>query len=109
MSSKQSTADFIVDQLSHAGVISSKKMFGEYAIYCDGKLPALVADDQLFVKPTEAGRRFIGSSVEAPPYFGVKFCFLIFGDRWDDSDWLCELICITMCELPVPIPKKKKK
>ena len=109
MASKQSTADFIVDQLSHAGVISSKKMFGEYAIYCDGKLPALVADDQLFVKPTDAGRRFIGSPVEAPPYPGAKPCFLIPGDRWDDSDWLCELIRITTRELPVPIPKKKKK
>ena len=98
MASKQSTADFIVDQLSHAGVISSKKMFGEYAIYCDGKLPALVADDQLFVSP-----------VEAPPYPGAKPCFLIPGDRWDDSDWLCELIRITTRELPVPIPKKKKK
>ena len=41
-------------------------MFGEYAIYCDGKVTALVCDNQLFVKPMEAGRSFIGEVVEAP-------------------------------------------
>lgn len=30
-------------------------MFGEYAIYSNGKVAALVCDDRLFVKPTLAG------------------------------------------------------
>jgi hypothetical protein len=29
---------------------------GEYAIYCNGKVVALVCDNQLFVKPTEAAQ-----------------------------------------------------
>lgn len=71
MASRQSTIDFIVEQMAEAGDISAKKMFGEYAIYCDGKLVALVCDDQLYIKPTSSGRNFIGKCIEAPPYKGA--------------------------------------
>jgi TfoX/Sxy family transcriptional regulator of competence genes len=56
MASKQGTVDFILEQIAAAGTVSAKKMFGEYALYCDGKMVALVCDDQLFVKITEAGK-----------------------------------------------------
>lgn len=60
MASQQSTVDFILEQIAAAGSVSAKKMFGEYGIYCDGKMVALVCDDQLFIKPTLAGKAFIG-------------------------------------------------
>jgi len=69
---------------------------------------ALICDDQLFVKPTEAGREFIGDVVEAPPYPGAKSSLLI-EDRIEDGEWLTELIQLTETELPTPKPKKKKK
>jgi len=50
MASKQSTIDFILEQINAAGEVSAKKMFGEYGIFCNGKMVALVCDDQLFVK-----------------------------------------------------------
>lgn len=108
MASDQDFLDFIVDQLESAGTITSRKMFGEYCIYCDGKVTALVCDNQLFVKPTEAGRAFIGDVVEAPPYPGAKLSFLI-KDQFEDRDWISELVRITSAELPEPKPKKKKK
>jgi TfoX/Sxy family transcriptional regulator of competence genes len=40
--------------MKDAGAISYRYMFGEYAIYCDGKVVALVCDNQLFVKPSDA-------------------------------------------------------
>lgn len=83
-------------------------MFGEYAIYCGAKVVALVCDDQLFVKPTKAGKKFIGEVEEAPPYKGAKPSYLISGDLWEDADWLSELIKISAAELPAPKPKKKK-
>ncbi len=106
MGSKQSTADYIADQMSGAGTITSKKMFGEFAIYLDGKIFALVADDLLYVKPTEAGRKLLGSPTEAPPYPGAKNHFLIPGDRWDDAEFLSELAQVTARELPAPKPPK---
>lgn len=108
MATKQSTVDFLTDQILGAGNIRSRKMFGEYSLYCNEKVVALVCDDQLFVKPTNAGREFIENLEEAPPYPGAKNYFLINGDLWDDSPWLTELIAKTANELPLPKPKKKK-
>ena len=107
MSSRQSTVDFLLEQTAGAGEMSAKKMFGEYGLYCDEKIVALVCDDQLFVKPTAAGRAFVGHVVEAPPYPGAKPSLLIAGDRWDDRAWLIELIKRTAAELAAP--KKKPR
>lgn len=108
MSSKQSTVDFILEQIAQAGVIFAKKMFGEYGIYCDEKLVALVCDDQLFVKSTDAARKYIGEYDEAPPYPGAKPYLFISGEKWDESEWLTQLIKISANELPVPQKKKRK-
>lgn len=108
MATKQSTVDFLTDQISNAGNIRSRKMFGEYSLYCNEKVVALVCDDRLFVKPTNFGREFIKNPEESPPYPGAKNYFLISGDLWDDSAWLTELIAKTSEELPVPKPKRKK-
>ncbi|NTV64167.1 MAG: TfoX/Sxy family protein [Oscillochloris sp.] len=108
MASDLSFVTFIVDQIEGAGGISYRKMFGEYAIYSDGKVVALVCDNQLFVKPTAAGRALIGAAVEAPAYPGAKPSFLIEG-QLDDREWLSQLIRVTANALPEPKPKKKKK
>ena len=47
-------------------------MFGEYGIYCDERIVALLSNIQLFVKPTDAGRAFAKGTEEAPPYPGAK-------------------------------------
>jgi TfoX/Sxy family transcriptional regulator of competence genes len=83
-------------------------MFGEYGIYCRGKIVALFCDDQLFVKPTAAGKVFIGKVKEGPPYPGAKPWFLIAGDRCEDGEWLSELVRLTERELPAPKPKSPK-
>jgi TfoX/Sxy family transcriptional regulator of competence genes len=107
MASRQSTADFILEQIAAAGVVSARKMFGEYAIYCDSKVVGFVCDDQLFVKPTPGGKEFIGDFDEGFPYPGAKPHFLISGDMWDDREWLTNLICISAEQLPPP--KKKSR
>lgn len=99
---------FIVDQIGISESIRYKKMFGEYAIYYNDKVVALVCNDQLFVKQTNAGRSFIGNVVEAPAYPGAKPSFLI-EDQLDDNEWLSELIKLTEQELPTPKPKNKSK
>ena len=111
MASDQKFVDFIVDQIQGAGTISCKKMFGEYGLYADQKIFALVCDNKLFIKPTEAGRQFIGNVVEAPPYPGAKPSFLI-EEQIEDREWISELVRITVAALPEPKPKKtnsKKK
>jgi TfoX/Sxy family transcriptional regulator of competence genes len=107
MASDQDFIEFLADQMADAGEITFQKMFGEYALYCNGKVVALVCDNQLFVKPTPGGRTHIGAPVEAPPYPGAKLYFLI-EDAFEDRDWIGTLIQITAKELPASKPKRKK-
>ena len=107
MASKKEFVLFVVDQVKEAGEISYRHMFGEYGVYADGKLFGLICDNKLFIKPTNAGRTFIGDPVEAPPYPGAKNQFLI-EEKLEDAAWLSELVRLSVAELPLPKPKKKK-
>ena len=108
MATDKAFVDFVLDQIDDAGEITAKKMFGEYGVFSNGKIFALICDNKLFIKPTDGGRAFIRDVVEAPPYTGAKPSFLI-EDKIEDRDWLSELIRISLKELPEPKPKKKKK
>ena len=107
MATKQRTVDYILDQLSSLEGVLAKKMFGEYAIYYESKVVALVCDNQLFVKPTKAGKAVINNIEEAPPYKGAKPSYLISADLWDDAEWLSQLIKLSAAELPLPKTKIK--
>ena len=108
MSTQAGTVDYILEQTADAGTMTARKMFGEYGLYCDGKVVAFVCDDQLFIKPTDAGRSYLGEVTEAEAYPGSKMYFLIDGERWDDADWLAGLVKTTADVLPEPKPKKMK-
>ena len=99
---------YVCDQMSRAGDVSFRKMFGEYAIYCDGKVVALVCDNQFFLKRTAAARAFLGNVVEASPYEGAKPHFLI-EEELEDQEFASELVRLTACELPAPQPRKPKR
>ena len=107
MASDLTFVEYVRDQISGGGDITYRKMFGEYAIYGNGKVVALVCDNQLFVKPTPGGRKFAGKIAEAPPYPGAKPHLLI-DEKLDDRAWVSTLIRITARELPLPKPKKQR-
>lgn len=111
MASQQNFVDFIIDQIKDQSRVRYKKMFGEYALYYDNKVVALVCDNQLFIKPTEAGKNFIEENsklVEGNPYPGSKLWLLI-EDEIENSEFINELLEITSKELPAPKLKAKKK
>jgi TfoX/Sxy family transcriptional regulator of competence genes len=73
MTTSQGTIDFLLDQLAGLPRVRARKMFGEYALYCDEKVVALVCDNQLFVKITPPGRALVGEGyVEGEAYPGAK-------------------------------------
>lgn len=109
MSSSQSTVDYMLEQMARAGSVSARRMFGEYGVYCNGKVVALICDNQLFIKPTEAGRALAGAIGEGLPYPGAKPWLLVDGDRLEDADWLTGLVRVTADALPPPKPKTVKK
>jgi len=105
MASSLEYVQFVADQLSEAGVITYKRMFGEYGLYCDGKFFATVEDDQFYVKITEAGQAFMPEAVIASPHEGARY-FLI--EELDDKEFLRELTQRTCAQLPMPKPRTKK-
>jgi TfoX/Sxy family transcriptional regulator of competence genes len=109
MATQKRTVDYLLEQGTGAGAVSIKPMFGEYGVYVDGKMIGLICDDQLYVKPTASGRLHAKAGSEAPPYPGAKPHLLIEADRWDDAEWLGELLRVTAAELPIPKPRKPKR
>jgi DNA transformation protein and related proteins len=110
MATKQSTIDFILDQLASLDNVRARKMFGEYALYCDNKVVGLVCDDTLYIKITEPGKKFVGKYYqEGYAYAGAKISMMFDGDLIEDREWLSELIRITADSLPHPKPKRIKK
>jgi TfoX/Sxy family transcriptional regulator of competence genes len=107
VASTQDFVDHVVGLLDEKLGVTSKKMFGEYGLFCEGKMFGLVCDDRFLVKPTAGGRAFIGKVVEASPYPGARPCFLI-EEQLDDGEWLSELARITTRELPEPRRRKRK-
>lgn len=108
MASDQSYVEYVCEQADMAGALSYKKMFGEYALCLDGKVIALVCDDQLFVKPTAEGREMLNVVSEHPPYPGAKPHFRI-DDELDDRDFLKRLFVATARALPFPKEKSAKR
>lgn len=98
--------EYVCYQLSGAGSITYKKMFGEYGIYCDGKIIGVICENQFFVKKTVAGEKLCPDCDEAAPYTGARPHFVI--DSVGDKELMAGFIRATCDELPEPKPKKKK-
>lgn len=109
MTTQDSTVQYILDQLSGVSGISARKMFGEYGLSCGGKAVGVICYDQLFIKVTPIGQAMADGAEEVPPYRGAKPSLLIDAERWDDADWLANLVRATADALPPPKPKRRKK
>jgi TfoX/Sxy family transcriptional regulator of competence genes len=106
MASDREFVTYVCEQLRGAGEISSRRMFGEAAIYLQSKVVGLVCDNQLFLKATEPGRAKIGAPIESPPFPGASNWFLM--ADLDDPEFLAEVVRATADALPTPKLKAKK-
>ena len=103
--------DFIAYVHEQAGFgvdLVSKKMFGEYGIYFDGRIVAVAADNSLFLKPTDAGRALLQNVVEAQPWPEAK-PWLVLDEYLDDTELLQRLIRATADALPAPGASRQPK
>jgi TfoX/Sxy family transcriptional regulator of competence genes len=87
--------------------VTSKKMFGEYALYLGDRVVAFVCDDTLFIKPTPGARAMLPQAEMGPAYPGSKD-YVIAGDVLDDPDLLARVLRQVADETPAPKPKKVK-
>jgi len=108
MSTDTDFIEYVHEQAGLGSRLASKKMFGEYGIYLDGKIVAVAADNSLFLKPTDAGRALLPNVVEAPPYPEAKNWFVL-DEFLDDTELLQRLLQTTFDALPAPKIKTAKK
>jgi TfoX/Sxy family transcriptional regulator of competence genes len=87
--------------------LSARKMFGEYALYLDGKVVAFVCDDQLFLKPTPGAQATLPGGPTGPPYPGAKPHLLV-TDALDDPDRVIAALRAIAADLPAPKPGRAK-
>ena len=109
MATDKQTVAFLVEQMTGAGTIRSRAMFGEFGVYCDEVFIAMICDDQLFVKASPIAHDFLDDTHLAPPYSGAKNAYRVPEERWDDSEWISAFVRATTSALPVPKPKSQKK
>lgn len=106
MASSLSYVEFVKDQLSPAGTITCRKMFGEYGLYCDGKYFGVICTDRTLVKITPAGEAYWPDCPRGIPYEGGGEMFL---PDVEDREKLVELVRVTCAALPEKKPRKKAK
>jgi len=107
MASDIGFVEYVCEQIRGAGKVSHRRMFGEFAVYCDGKVVALVCDNQFFLKPTAAGKALLDRVKEAPPYPGAKPYYLI-DAQLDDAEAAAAIVRATADALPAPKLKTAK-
>ena len=107
MASDADFVEYVCAQVGLGGELTYKKMFGEYALYLNGKVVAFVCDNQLYVKPTAEGRAVLGRVSEHSPFPVAKPHFRI-DDELDQRELLQRLLRATALALPTPRPKAAK-
>ena len=108
MASDIGFVEYVCEQIRGAGQVSHRRMFGEFAVYCDGKVVALVCDNQFFLKPTAPGMALLDRVREAPPYPGAKPYYLV-DAQLDDAEAAAALVRATAAALPAPQAKPARK
>ncbi len=96
--------EFVMDQVTGAGTLRSRKMFGEYMIYVDDRPILLICENTVYVKMHEAVAEILKSAPRGNPYTGAKVHYIL-----DVEDRELALAAIAELLKVIPIPVKKAK
>ena len=107
MASDPGFVEYVVEQAGFGGELVHKRLFGEWGLWLDGRIVALVCDDQLLLKPTPAGKALLGGSPPGvEPYPEARPWFLV--EDLDDGEALRRLLRATFDALPAAKPKRSR-
>ena len=97
MASSREYFDFIIDQLSLVDGITSRKMMGEYILYCDEKIFGGIYDDRFLVKPTKSALAKMPEAKRELPYDGAKEMLLV--EDVENRKFLKDLVSSILSDL----------
>lgn len=97
--------EFVCEQISGVGMVTSRKMFGEYMVYVNAKPILLICNSTVYVKMLDCIREQMKDAEIGEPYKGAKPHYIL---DIDDAEFSKEIITILEPVTPIPKPKKKK-
>ena len=108
MATQKETVAFILGKLRDAKRFSARAMFGEYALYADGAVVALICDDRLFVKILPASSVLEDQCEKGEPYPGAKPHYLVDEGQLSTLPDLSAILCaIAKARAPKQTPSRK--
>ncbi|MDO5653881.1 MAG: TfoX/Sxy family protein [Brachymonas sp.] len=108
MATDPSFVEYVAEQSGLGDRLTTRKMFGEYALYLGGKVVGFACDNSVFIKPLQATEHLTQPLPKRPPYPGAKLYPV--ADEWlDDTERFQQLLLATEAAAPLPKPKTGKK
>ncbi len=107
MSTQKETVEFILEKLGEPGRFAVRAMFGEYALYADGKVVGLICDDQLYVKILPESKELESICEKDEAYPGSKLYYVVEEGELSRLKILPEILFDIAKSLPAKKPKKK--
>ena len=105
MATKKETMEFILGKLRDRGRFTARAMFGEYALYADGKVVGLVCDDLLYVKIVPASKALESLCEKDHPYPGARPHYLVEESQISTIHNLAQILS----DIAHSVPAKKEK
>ena len=109
MATSKEFIEYILDCLGQDKSITTKRMFGEYAIYFDKKVVAFVCDNTFFLKinskTTSELEKLKIDTKKGPAYPGSKDYYIVGEDIFENKKVFLNLL--EECSKDVVVKKKK--
>lgn len=97
--------DFVREKLDRFGSVRTRKMFGEYMVYFNGRPILTVCDNTVFIKKFPELSEIMNGMPCGFPYEGAKESYIL---DIENVELLDQVIPILGNIVPLPKPKKKK-
>jgi len=101
MSTSKDTAEYILERLRNAPRFAVRAMFGDYALYADGKVVALICDNLLYVKIRPASISLESECEKDTPYHGAKLHYVISEEQLSSLTQLPSILFALAQSLPI--------
>ena len=108
MATSKEIVEFILEKLDDKR-FTTRAMFGEYALYADGKVVALICDDQLYVKILPVSNALENECEKGEPYPSAKPHYLVTEDQISQLEELPAILIDIAKSLPTPKKKPPKR
>ena len=105
MATQKETVEYILEALDDDKTFSARPMFGEFALYANQQVVALICDDTLYVKIMPASQALASSCKQGQPYPGAKAYYIVAEEQLHTIDHLPQILRNIADE----IPAKKRK